>query len=181
MPGGLFPYFRATAQTTRSSAAWSGWKAACSGHRSRWNEKHPSADLRCVLDLKGVQNDTGHDQFCNSFLQHHPTPLAGHRQEKTKKCDRSVLGIAMSTNMKAELCVQTLDNAMASYPALRGTILHSDRGAQYTSDLYRRAITRYGIRQSMNRAGGRCHDNARCESMWASEFYLSTDIDNITK
>ena len=32
----------------------------------------------------------------------------------------------MSTNMKAELCVQTLDNAMASYPALRGTILHSD-------------------------------------------------------
>ena len=28
--------------------------------------------------------------------------------------DLSVLGIAMSTNMKAELCVQTLDNAMAS-------------------------------------------------------------------
>ena len=95
--------------------------------------------------------------------------------------DLSVLGIAMSTNMKAELCVQTLDNAMASYPALHGAIIHSDRGAQYTSDLYRRAITRYGIRQSMNRAGGRCHDNARCESMWASEFYLSTDIDNITK
>ena len=79
----------------------------------------------------------------------------------------SVLGIAMSTNMKAELCVQTLDNAMASYPALHGAIIHSDRGAQYTSDLYRRAITRYGIRQSMNSAGGRCHDNARCESMWA--------------
>ena len=81
--------------------------------------------------------------------------------------DLSVLGLAMSTNMKAELCVQTLDNAMASYPALRGAILHSDRGAQYTSDLYRRAITRYGICQSMNSAGGRCHDNARCESMWA--------------
>ena len=73
----------------------------------------------------------------------------------------------MSTNMKAELCVQTLDNAMASYPALHGAIIHSDRGAQYTSDLYRRAITRYGICQSMNSAGGRCHDNARCESMWA--------------
>lgn len=81
--------------------------------------------------------------------------------------DLSVLGIAMSTNMKAELCIQTLDNAMASYPALHGAIIHSDRGAQYTSDLYRRAITRYGICQSMNSAGGRCHDNARCESMWA--------------
>lgn len=81
--------------------------------------------------------------------------------------DLSVLGIAMSTDMKAELCVQTLDNAMASYPALRGAILHSDRGAQYTSEAYRRTIARYGICQSMNSAGGRCHDNARCESMWA--------------
>ena len=26
---------------------------------------------------------------------------------------------------------------------------------------------KYGIRQSMNSDGGRCHDNARCESMWA--------------
>ncbi|WP_337433352.1 integrase core domain-containing protein, partial [Enterocloster sp.] len=31
----------------------------------------------------------------------------------------------------------------------------------------RKAINRYGIVQSMNSAGGRCHDNARCESMWA--------------
>ena len=52
-------------------------------------------------------------------------------------------------------------------PMLRGAILHSDRGTQYTSELYRKAINRYGIVQSMNSAGGRCHDNARCESMWA--------------
>ena len=50
---------------------------------------------------------------------------------------------------------------------LRGAILHSDRGTQYTSELYRKAINKYGILQSMNSAGGRCHDNARCESMWA--------------
>ena len=41
------------------------------------------------------------------------------------------------------------------------------RGTQYTSELYRKAISKYGILQSMNSAGGRCHDNARCESMWA--------------
>ena len=44
---------------------------------------------------------------------------------------------------------------------------HSDRGTQYTSELYRKDINKYGILQSMNSAGGRCHDNARCESMWA--------------
>ena len=81
--------------------------------------------------------------------------------------DLTVLGLAMDTNMKAALCEQTLENAVKAYPMLRGAILHSDRGSQYTSELYRKAIDKYGIRQSMNSAGGRCHDNARCESMWA--------------
>ena len=81
--------------------------------------------------------------------------------------DLAVLGLAMDTNMRATLCEQTLENACKAYPMLRGAILHSDRGTQYTSELYRKAINRYGIVQSMNSAGGRCHDNARCESMWA--------------
>ena len=68
--------------------------------------------------------------------------------------DLAVLGLAMDTNMKAGLCEQTLDNAVKAYPMLCGAILHSDRGTQYTSELYRKAINKYGIRQSMNNAGG---------------------------
>ena len=81
--------------------------------------------------------------------------------------DLSVLGLAMDTNMKATLCEQTLENAVKAYPQLRGAIIHSDRGSQYTSELYRNAVRKYNIRQSMNSSGGRCHDNARCESVWA--------------
>ena len=81
--------------------------------------------------------------------------------------DAAVLSLSMDTNMKAELCERTLANAVRSYPALRGAVIHSDRGSQYTSETYRRSIAEYGIRQSMNSAGGRCHDNARCENMWA--------------
>lgn len=81
--------------------------------------------------------------------------------------DAAVLGLSMADNMRAELCVQTLNNACLSYPGLRGAIVHSDRGSQYTSEKYRLAVSKCGIRQSMNSAGGRCHDNARCESMWA--------------
>ena len=98
--------------------------------------------------------------------------------------DSSVLGLAMENHMKAILCERTLDNAMLAYPDLRGAIIHSDRGTQYTSELYRKAITKYGIQQSMNSAGGRCHDNARCESMWArmkSELlYDRYDTENMT-
>ena len=81
--------------------------------------------------------------------------------------DRAVLGLAMATNMKAPLCAKTVENAVKAYPGLRSAILHSDRGSQYTSGLYRRTIQKAGLIQSMNSAGGRCHDNARCESMWA--------------
>lgn len=90
--------------------------------------------------------------------------------------DASVLGLAMADNMRAELCVETVENACKAHRDMRGAVLHSDRGSQYTSEKYRRAITDSGIRQSMNSAGGRCHDNARCESMWARMkeelFYL---------
>ncbi len=81
--------------------------------------------------------------------------------------DIAVLGLAMDTNMKASLCVKTLENACLHYPELRNAIIHSDRGSQYTSKEYREVINQYGIRQSMNSDGGRCHDNARCESIWA--------------
>lgn len=77
--------------------------------------------------------------------------------------DLSVLGPAMDDNMRTELCV----HAATAYPPMRGAILRSDLGSQYTSGIYRAAVGRYGIRQSKNSDGGRCHDNARCESMWA--------------
>ena len=81
--------------------------------------------------------------------------------------DLAVLGLCIRDNMKADLCVQTVKNAIQSYPELSGAIIHSDRGSQYTSGEYRDALGRFGLIQSMNSAGGRCHDNARCESMWA--------------
>ena len=81
--------------------------------------------------------------------------------------------------MKAPLCVATLENAYSAYPNMRGCICHSDRGTQYTSKLYRDKINEPGIIQSMNSDGGRCHDNARCESMWArlkDELFYSRNL-----
>ena len=90
--------------------------------------------------------------------------------------DVSVLGLSMDDNMRAELRVRTLEDACRGYPEMRTAIVHSYRGSQYTSKKYRTAIAKFEVRQSMNSAGGRCHDNARCESMWARMknelFYL---------
>ena len=100
--------------------------------------------------------------------------------------DLMPLGISIEDNMKAELCCNTVLNAVKAYPNIKGCIIHSDRGSQYTSEIYRNILKKYKITQSMNSAGGRCHDNARCESMWARMkdelFYLRGDKpENYTK
>lgn len=79
--------------------------------------------------------------------------------------DNACLGVSMANHMRAELVIETFTTATYDYD-LSGAIAHSDRGSQYTSEDYRRAIAKLEIRQSMNSAAGRCHDNAKCESMW---------------
>jgi transposase InsO family protein len=81
--------------------------------------------------------------------------------------DLMPLGLSMADNMRAELCCQTVKSAYLRYPEIGGAIIHSDRGSQYTSSDYRATLKKCSIVQSMNSAGGRCHDNARCESIWA--------------
>lgn len=97
--------------------------------------------------------------------------------------DLTVLGLTMDDNMRAELCVRTLDAAHGAYPGLRD-MTHSDRGNQYTSQVYWAAMEKYSILQSMNSEGGRCHDNACCESMWARMkcelFYDRLDSEQFT-
>ena len=79
--------------------------------------------------------------------------------------DNACLGLSMADHMRAELAVETFTQADGCYD-LRGAISHSDRGSQYTSELFRETIAELGIIQSMNSAAGRCHDNAKCESIW---------------
>ena len=79
--------------------------------------------------------------------------------------DSTAVGLTMDDNMRDELVVATLRQAVAMYGS--GAIVHSDRGSQYTSRDYRDAVSELGVTQSMNSAAGRCHDNAKCESMWA--------------
>jgi transposase InsO family protein len=78
------------------------------------------------------------------------------------------IGLAMADNMRAQLCEKTIESLALKYgkAAIKGLVAHSDRGSQYTSELYRNAIRKYEILQSMNSAAGKCHDNARCEAIW---------------
>jgi transposase InsO family protein len=80
--------------------------------------------------------------------------------------DNMCMGLSIAHHMRKELVIESITKAAREYD-LREAISHSDRGSQYTSVDYRYALENLGIQQSMNSAAGRCHDNAKCESMWA--------------
>jgi transposase InsO family protein len=80
-------------------------------------------------------------------------------------CTRKIVGLAMRSDMTAELVSEALEQAIARRDLKPGMILHSDRGVQYSSDAYRSIIARHGFRQSMSRKGD-CWDNAPMESFF---------------
>jgi len=80
---------------------------------------------------------------------------------------REVIGYAMAEHMRTELVVDAVDMAMRNGRLQPDCIMHSDRGAQYTSTEYREKLVELGLRHSVGRTG-QCWDNALAESFFAS-------------
>ena len=80
---------------------------------------------------------------------------------------REVIGYAMAEHMRTELVLDAVAMAMRNGRLEADCIMHSDRGAQYTSTEYREKLSELGLRHSVGRTG-QCWDNALAESFFAS-------------
>ena len=80
---------------------------------------------------------------------------------------RAVVGWALDTTLSTRLPLAALDMALRRRRPQQGLLHHSDRGCQYTSADYRRALADRGITVSMSRKGN-CWDNAVAESFFAT-------------
>ena len=80
---------------------------------------------------------------------------------------RRVVGWSMGTTMESRLVVDALEMAVRQRFPDAGLVAHSDRGSQYASEHYRRALADKGITCSMSRKGD-CYDNAPMESFFAT-------------
>ena len=80
---------------------------------------------------------------------------------------RAVIGWAMGARLTAELAQAALTMALWRRKPAKGLLHHSDRGVQYASGDYQRALARAGIRCSMSRKGN-CWDNAVVESFFGT-------------
>ena len=92
--------------------------------------------------------------------------------------DRKVIGWAISKTMEAEdTVVKAFEMACGNRIPEPELIFHSDRGAQYCSEIFRKTLVHYCpvIRQSMSRKGN-CWDNACAESFFKT---LKTELETL--
>jgi putative transposase len=80
---------------------------------------------------------------------------------------RMVVGWSMNERLDRSLALDALSMAVGRRSPVPGLIHHSDRGGQYASNDYQKALERHGMRCSMSRKGD-CWDNAVAESFFSS-------------
>ena len=81
----------------------------------------------------------------------------------------------LAQNPSTQLVLETLEHMKQHHhaAALKGALIHSDQGLQYTSSLYRHHVQNMGLIQSMSRKGN-CLDNAPVESFFG---HLKDELD----
>ena len=81
-------------------------------------------------------------------------------------CSNRIVGYSIDSRMKSRLAVAALVSAIARRGVVAGCIVHSDRGSQFRSRKFVRALNRHGLVGSMGRVGA-AGDNAAMESFFA--------------
>lgn len=75
-----------------------------------------------------------------------------------------IVGYSIDSRMKARIAVNALDSAVARRGDVAGCIVHSDRGSQFRSRKFLRALTRHDLLGSMGRVAA-AGDNAAMEML----------------
>ena len=78
---------------------------------------------------------------------------------------RRVVGFATAPHMRSELTELALQRALWSRKPPKGLMVHTDQGSQFVSNVYRKLLKAWSLKQSMSRRGN-CWDNAVIESFF---------------
>jgi putative transposase len=148
---------------------------ACSASPRSGKAKKPGPpvhdDLCAVVDEHGViRHEFKADErtSCGSAT----SPSTGLNEGKLYVCaikdvySNRIVGYSIDSRMKSRLAVAALNNAVARRGDVAGCVVHTDRGSQFRSRKFVRALNRHAMVGSMGRVGA-AGDNAAMESFFA--------------
>jgi putative transposase len=170
---------RDTGEPMADRTAWricrdNGWWSVFGKKRGKNGKKPGPAvhdDLCTVTDQHGrVRHQftaTGPNQLWLTDITEHKTV-----EGKLYLCaikdvyGNKIVGYSIDSRMKASLAVRALENAVQMRGNVAGCVVHSDRGSQFRSRKFLRALARHRMVGSMGRVGAR-GDNAAMESFFS--------------
>jgi putative transposase len=80
-------------------------------------------------------------------------------------CTRKIVGWSFADSLSHEAALESLEMALKRQKYSPGLIFHTDRGVQYTCEVFRKKLQDIKFIQSMSRKGN-CYDNAPMESFF---------------
>ena len=127
---------------------------------------HDQPIARNLLAVKGAP--TGANQVWVADITYVPT-LEGwlYLAAIMDLYSRRIVGWATSRQLDTTLVLSAWDRAVEQRQPAAGLIFHSDRGVQYASADYRRALAAHKVLPSMSRKAN-CYDNAFMEAFWST-------------
>jgi transposase InsO family protein len=151
-----------------------GWWSVFGKKRGKSGKKPGPAvhdDLCTVTDENGrVRHEFTADRANELWL----TDITEHRTAEGKLylCAikdvfaNKIVGYSIDSRMKSSLAVRALENAVQMRGDVAGCVIHSDRGSQFRSRKFLRALTRHRLVGAMGRVAA-AGDNAAMESFFA--------------
>ena len=166
-----------------SMVDWTAWRIcrdntwwSVFGNKRGRNGKKPGPavhdDLCTVTDEKGrvrheFTADAPNELWLTDITEHRTTT-----EGKLYLCavkdvfSNRIVGYSIDSRMKSQLAVNALENAVAMRGDVAGCVVHSDRGSQFRSRKFLRALAHHRMVGSMGRVAS-CGDNAAMESFFS--------------
>lgn len=161
---------RDAGQPMADRTAWricsgNGWWSAFGKRKRRGKGGKPGPPVHDDLVQRDFTADGPNRLWLADITEHHTAEGKLYLCAIKDVWSHRIVGYSIDSRMKSRLAVSALDNAAARRGDLAGCILHTDRGSQFRSRKFVRALNRHRMAGSMGRVGA-AGDNAAMESFF---------------
>lgn len=137
-------------------------------HRRRWRHHQPAPAVHDDLVNRAFVADAPDRLWVTDITQHRTSEGWVYCAVVLDVFSRRAVGWSIADHLRTELVVDALDMARwRRHPAQGQTVVHSDRGPQYTSWLFGHRLRQAGLMGSMG-AVGCAYDNSLMESFFGT-------------
>ena len=141
-----------------------GWWSAFGKKKAAARARSPGRRSTTTLVTARTFTAAGPEPSCGSAISPSTGPVrASSTSARSRTCySNRIVGYSIDSRMKSRLAVTALNNAVARRDDVAGCIVHTDRGSQFRSRKFVRALSRHDMVGSMGRVGA-AGDNAAME------------------